>query len=112
MLRAGAVLIQHLIVELCAVALVLCKLILGIFCVQLRGHIPVPADLGQNGRRRNGGAFSVAADDQPMEENLAMGYRVFYNEPATPEAMAESGLPELRDLPLELSGDDEDDDTL
>ena len=30
----------------------------------------------------------------------------------TPEAMAESGLPELRDLPLELSGDDEDDDTL
>ena len=47
-----------------------------------------------------------------MEENLAMGYQAFYNEPATPEAMAESGLPELRDLPLELSGDDEDDDTL
>ena len=56
--------------------------------------------------------FDLPADDQPMEENLAMGYQAFYNEPATPEAMAESGLPELRDLPLELSGDDEDDDTL
>ena len=56
--------------------------------------------------------FDLPADDQPMEENLAMGYQALYNEPATPEAMAESGLPELRDLPLELSGDDEDDDTL
>ena len=56
--------------------------------------------------------FDLPADDQPMEENLAMGYQALYNEPATPEAMAESGLPELRDLPRELSGDDEDDDTL
>ena len=62
----GPYCIQHLIVELGAVALVLCKLVLGILCVQLRGHVPVPADLGQNGRRRDGGALAVAADDQPM----------------------------------------------
>ena len=56
--------------------------------------------------------FDLPVDDQPMEENLAMGYQALYNEPASPEAMAESGLPELRDLSLELSGEDEDDDTL
>lgn len=46
--------------------------------------------------------------DLPMEElpEEPLGYQVYYEEPSTPEEMAESGLPELRDLELE------DDDTL
>jgi len=44
----------------------------------------------------------------PMEEvpEEPLGYQVYYEEPSSPEEMAESGLPELRDLELE------DDDTL
>ena len=59
--RAGAVLVQHFIVELRPVALVFCELILGVFPVQHVGHIPVPADLGQDGGRRDGGALPVPA---------------------------------------------------
>ena len=46
--------------------------------------------------------------DLPMEElpEEPLGYQAFYEEPSSLEEMAESGLPELRDLQLE------DDDTL
>ncbi|CAN3970913.1 RNA chaperone Hfq, partial [Dysosmobacter welbionis] len=47
--RAGTVPIQHFIVELRPIALVFGKLVLGILPVQHAGHIPVPADLGQDG---------------------------------------------------------------
>ena len=65
-LRAGAVLVQQFIVQLRTVSLMLSELVLGIFCVQLSRHIPVPADLCQNGRRRDGGTFAVPAYDELM----------------------------------------------
>ena len=68
MLRAGTVLVQHGVVQLRAVALVLGKQILGIFPVQHLRHVPVPGDLGQDGRRRNGYAASVAAYHRLMGE--------------------------------------------
>ena len=50
---AWAVCIQHLIVELGAIALVFGKLVLGIDLRHLQ-HIPVTADFSQNRGRRNG----------------------------------------------------------
>ena len=55
--------VQHLIMQFGAVALVFGKLILGILVVQFTGHVTVPADLRQNGRRSDGGAFPVTAHD-------------------------------------------------
>ena len=54
----GAVLPQQLIVELGAVSLVLLKLVLRVLLRRL-DHPPVPAHLGQNGGRRNGGGAAV-----------------------------------------------------
>ena len=48
---ARAVLIEHLVVELCAVALVPGELILGIHRVEHFDHIMVTADLRQHARR-------------------------------------------------------------
>ena len=48
---------------LCAIALVGLKAVLGID-LRLLLHIPVPGDLGQDGRRRDIGALAVAADDR------------------------------------------------
>ena len=76
MLRAGAVLVQHGIVQLGAVALVLGEVILGVLLVQHLRHIPVPGDLGQDGRRRNGYAASVAADDRLVGEGNGGGFAV------------------------------------
>jgi len=47
--------------------------------------------------------FNLPMEEAPEEP---LGYQVYYEEPSSPEEMAESGLPELRDLELE------DDDTL
>ena len=68
MLRAGAVLVQHGIVQLGAVALVLGEVILGVLLVQHLRHIPVPGDLGQDGRCCNGDAAPVAAYHRLMGE--------------------------------------------
>jgi len=35
-----------------------------------------------------------------------MGFQAYYNEPASLEELKESGLPELRDLPLSADEDD------
>ncbi len=51
---ARAVLIEHLVVELCAVALVPGELILGIHRVEHFDHIMVTADLRQHARRGDG----------------------------------------------------------
>lgn len=51
--------------------------------------------------------FDMPMDDMPEE---TLGYQPYYDEPAPLEAMAESGLPELRDLPLDMP--DAEDDTL
>ena len=66
MLRAWPIPVQHLIVELRTVALVLGKLVLGILLVQHLSYIAVPADLCQNGGRRDRGAFPVAAYDEAV----------------------------------------------
>ncbi len=52
--------------------------------------------------------FDIPVEDVLPEE--PMGFQAYYNEPATLEEMQESGLPELRDLPL--SEDADEDDTL
>ncbi|MEG2480507.1 MAG: hypothetical protein RSB06_00620, partial [Clostridia bacterium] len=49
--------------------------------------------------------------DLPMEElpEEPLGFQAYYDEQATPAQMDESGLPELRDIPLEMpygEGDD------
>jgi len=62
-LRTGAVFIQHSVVQLCAIAFMLGKLVLGVFPVQCVGHVAVTADLGQNGRRRDRSGVAVAAYD-------------------------------------------------
>ena len=59
----GTVFVQHGIVQLGAVTLVLGELILGILLIQHIGHIPVTADLGQNGGRRDGSGMTVALHD-------------------------------------------------
>ncbi len=49
--------------------------------------------------------------DMPEEDTVSeepMGFQEYFSEPASLEDMQQSGLPELRDLPLEAS-DDEDD---
>ena len=61
---AGTVPIKHFIVEFCAVALVLGKLILGVLRVQHLDHITVTADLCQHARRGDRKAHAVPADDQ------------------------------------------------
>ena len=50
--------------------------------------------------------FDMPEEDAVSEE--PMGFQEYFSEPASLEDMQQSGLPELRDLPLEAS-DDEDD---
>ncbi len=51
--------------------------------------------------------FDLPVEDAPEEP---LGFQAYQSEPASLEEMQASGLPELRDLPLEAG--DEDDDTL
>ncbi len=48
--------------------------------------------------------------DLPMEEEPEepLGFQAYQSEPASLEEMQESGLPELRDLPLDTGEDDDD----
>ncbi len=49
--------------------------------------------------------------DLPMEDALPeepLGFQPYYNEPAALEDLQESGLPELRDLPLDTDSDEDD----
>ena len=49
--------------------------------------------------------------DLPMEDVLPeepLGFQPYYNEPAALEDLQESGLPELRDLPLDTDSDEDD----
>ena len=66
MLGTRAILVQHGIMELGAIALVLMKGVLGISRMQFPSGITVTADLRQDGRRRNGGTLPVALDDGNM----------------------------------------------
>jgi len=45
-------------------------------------------------------------EDVLPEEPL--GFQPYYNEPAALEDLQESGLPELRDLPLDTDSDEDD----
>ena len=63
MYGARPVPIKHFVVELCAVALVLGKLILGVLRIQHLDHVAVTADLCQHARRSDGKAHAVPADD-------------------------------------------------
>ena len=66
MLRAGAVSVQHLVVQLGAIALMHGKPILRVACIQLPGHKAVPTHLGQNGGRSDAGTLAVAPYHQLM----------------------------------------------
>ena len=49
--------------------------------------------------------------DMPMEEPAPeepMGFQAYYDEPAPLEELRQSGLPELRDIPLETDPDEDD----
>ena len=49
--------------------------------------------------------------DMPMEEAATdepMGFQAYYDEPAALEDLKESGLPELRDIPLDGAFDEDD----
>ena len=52
--------------------------------------------------------------DLPIEEvaEEPLGFQAYYGEIADDETMKASGLPELRDISIGISGDEEDDDTL
>ena len=69
MLRAGAVGVQHLIVQSGAVALVSGELVLGIRLVQHLRYVAVAADLGQNGRRRDGRGLAVPTHDAAVRRS-------------------------------------------
>ena len=53
--------------------------------------------------------FDMPMDDMPEEP---MGFQAFYDEQAPLADLEESGLPELRDIPLEMPYSDSEDDTL
>lgn len=61
-LRQQPIGLDGLVVGLGAVALVFAKAVLRVLLVQL-AQDPVPADFGQDGRRRHAGAFGVPLDD-------------------------------------------------
>ena len=50
--------------------------------------------------------FDMAMDEPAPEE--PMGFQAYYDEPAPLEELRQSGLPELRDIPLETDPDEDD----
>ena len=52
------------------------------------------------------GECKLAIEEEMPEEPL--GFQAYYNEPASLEELQESGLPELRDLPIEAGADEDD----
>ena len=50
--------------------------------------------------------FDMAMDEPAPEE--PMGFQAYYEEPAPLEELRQSGLPELRDIPLDTDPDEDD----